>query len=158
MANHSEPSRYVNACVYSPSTFYSEVTLPQSEWAPRSHCYGIVVSYNSLLERAEEKNLDLGVLPKKTERDNPPLSFYVEQRKIRVAKQNVINLASVHGGPNRNLSSVFVDSGGPKGYHVCFYFLVNDTLPSRMPSVEAVKKLQQVLGVTDEPRWCKIVT
>jgi len=116
------------------------------------------VSYRSLLERAETKNLDLGALPKKTERDNPPLSFYIEQRKIRVAKQDVINLASIHGGPNRNLSSVFVDIGRPKGYHVCFYFLVNDASPVRMPSGEEVKKLQQVLGVSDKPQWYKIVT
>lgn len=114
------------------------------------------MAFRSLLERAEEKNLDLGALPKKTEMDNPPLSFYIEQRKIRAAKQDVINLASVRGGPNRNLSSVFVDSGNPRGYHVCFYFVVNDTSPLRMPSAEAVKKLQQVLGVSDEPRWCKI--
>ena len=115
------------------------------------------MSYRSLLERADEKNLDLGALPKKTERDNPPLSFYIEQRKIRAAKQDVINLASVHGGPNRNLSSVFVGDRKPNRYQVCFYFLVNDT-PLRLPSAEAVKKLQQVLGVSDEPRWCKIVT
>lgn len=115
------------------------------------------MSYRLLLERAETKNLDLGTLPKKTEIDNPPLSFYVEQRKIRAAKQDVINLASVRGGPNRNLSSVFVDVGKPKEYHVCFYFLVNDASPLRMPSVQEVKKLQQVLGVSDEPRWYKIV-
>ena len=116
------------------------------------------MSYRSLLERAEMKNLDLGALPKETEKDNPPLSFYIEQRKIRVAKQDVVNLASVRGGPNRNLSFVFVDIGMPEGYHVCFYFLVNDTSPLRMPPAEEVKRLQQVLGVSDEQPWCKIVT
>ena len=114
--------------------------------------------YRLLLERAETKNLCLGALPKKTEKDSPPLSFYIEQRKIRVAKQDIINLANIHGGPNRNLSSVFVDIGEPEGYHVCFYFFVNGTSPSRMPSAGEVKKLQQVLGVSDEPRWYKIVT
>ena len=156
MATYPEPSRYVNTYAHATINSFSEIASPQSEWVPRSHCYGIVVSYGSLLVRAEEKNLDLGVLPKKTEKDNPPLSFYVEQRKIRAAKQDVINLASVRGGPNRNLSSVFVDNGKSEGYCVCFYFVVNDTPPLRMPSAEAVKKLQQVLGVSDEPRWCKI--
>ena len=57
------------------------------------------MSYRSLLKRAEMKNLDLGALTKKTEKDNLPLSFYIEQRKIRVAKQDVVNLASVREEP-----------------------------------------------------------
>ena len=158
METHPEPSRYVHTCAHARHRPLLRDHSPQSEWTPRSHCYGIVVSYRSLLERAEEKNLDLGALPKKTEKNNPPLSFYIEQRKIRAAKQDVINLASVHGGPNRNLSSVFVGEGKPNQLQVCFYFLVNDTPPLRMPSAEAVKKLQEVLAVSDEPRWCKIAT
>lgn len=63
-------------------------------------------------------------------------------------------------GTNRNLSSVFVDIEKPKEYHVCFYIRpVNDTSSLKMASAEgaaAVKKLQQVLCVFDEPRWYKI--
>lgn len=103
METRPEPSWYVNACAHARRHLFLRDHFPSKRMnspvtATRSPCLtGCFLSCGN-------EEYRLGALSKKTEKGSPTLSFYIEQ-KIHVAKQDVINLASVRGASSWELVS-----------------------------------------------------